>query len=397
MLTLVAWLILLPLAVPALVFATEVTLGLPAGRSRRPTEGAPVRFTVLMPAHDEAATIRATIAPLLASMPETGGLLVVADNCNDATAAIARSLGAGVIERHDPRRRGKGFALAFGRDALARDPPDAVVVLDADCRVEGGGQGAAVLAAAAQAAARPVQARYTFIGDRAQPAMVQVSNFALLVKNRVRQRGLARLGVPVPLTGTGMAFPWALLADAPLATDDLVEDLALGLHFAEGGRGPLYVDSVAVMSAASTEGGTLVQRTRWEHGFLSTARRHGLRLLRVGLVRGSPRLAWIGLHLLTPPLALLVAGLGALSLVEGVLGWAGGSWGAAFVVFLLLAADLILVGIAWTREGREMLAGSALARVPLYIVWKLPVYLGLLRRRETRWVRSERANDPPLH
>lgn len=396
MLALAGWLLLVPVAIPALVFATELLVGLPASRTRREPASTP-RFAVLMPAHDEAATIAGVVAPLLATMPSDGRLLVVADNCTDDTAAIARALGAEVIERHDPAHRGKGFALAWGRDRLAADPPGAVVVLDADCLVEGGGTGAAHIAAEAVRMGRAVQARYVFAGDLSAPAMVQVSNFALLVKNRLRQRGLGRLGVPVPLGGTGMAFPWATFATAPLATDDLVEDLALGLHLAERGEGARYLDAVRVTSAASTAGGTLVQRTRWEHGFLSTARTHGLRLLGRALRSGRPALGWAALHLMTPPLALLVMLLGGVNLCEWTLVLAGMAPAAAVAALALLGLVGALVLVAWAREGRDTLAPATLLRMPLYLAWKLPVYLKLARGRETRWVRSERTGDAPLH
>lgn len=63
-------------------------------------------------------------------------LVVVADNCTDATESIARSLGAEVARRDDPDRRGKSFALAFGVRYLAPSPPEIVLVIDADCMLD---------------------------------------------------------------------------------------------------------------------------------------------------------------------------------------------------------------------------------------------------------------------
>src|SRR3546814_20773180 len=76
--------------------------------------------SLLVAAHNEAAGIAATVEALSAVAPGAQ-ILVVADNCDDATAAEARKAGADVVERHDPDRRGKGFALAFGREELAGD------------------------------------------------------------------------------------------------------------------------------------------------------------------------------------------------------------------------------------------------------------------------------------
>src|SRR3546814_10508632 len=67
--------------------------------------------SLLVAAHNEAAGIAATVEALSAVAPGAQ-ILVDADNCDDATAAEARKAGADVVERHDPDRRGKGFALA---------------------------------------------------------------------------------------------------------------------------------------------------------------------------------------------------------------------------------------------------------------------------------------------
>lgn len=63
---------------------------------------------------------------------------MVADNCTDDTARLASAAGAEVIERHDALLRGKGYALDFGVRHLAQQPPDVVIVVDADCQVAEG-------------------------------------------------------------------------------------------------------------------------------------------------------------------------------------------------------------------------------------------------------------------
>ena len=58
-------------------------------------------------------------------------------------------------------------------------------------------------------------------GDLSAPPLVQISSFAMLVKNRVRSQGMVRMGGAALLTGTGMAFPWPLFADAPLPLSEV--------------------------------------------------------------------------------------------------------------------------------------------------------------------------------
>ena len=63
---------------------------------------------------------------------------MVADNCTDDTAAIARAAGAEVIERQNATLRGKGYALDAGIRHLTANPPAVVIIVDADCLVAGG-------------------------------------------------------------------------------------------------------------------------------------------------------------------------------------------------------------------------------------------------------------------
>jgi glycosyltransferase involved in cell wall biosynthesis len=115
------------------------------------------RIDVLVPAHNEAAGIGATLKTLLPQLTAQNRLVVIADNCDDETA-VARAIGATVIERHEPDRRGKGYALDYGLQFIAAEPPEVVVVVDADCIVHPSTIDR--LACLAVAQKRPVQATY---------------------------------------------------------------------------------------------------------------------------------------------------------------------------------------------------------------------------------------------
>lgn len=388
----VAWgLVVIPLLLLA-VLAIELALGVLV-RPARPAEAGKGqrRAVILMPAHNEAGGIAATLARLAPALDDHTRLIVVADNCSDETAALARQAGARVLERHDTTQRGKGHALAFGRDALRADPPDCLVVLDADCEMDRAAL--RLLIDTACTRGRPVQSRYLLRPRPDASAMTQISNFAFLIKNLVRARANAWLGTPAMLGGTGMAFPWALVADAPLATSHLVEDLVLGIGFARAGHAPVFLEQATVWSDPASQNDTLTQRTRWEHGYIATALRHGLPLVLRGLGTARPALAWHGLSLLVPPLALmmsislLVLGLTAL------LALAGASPLPAALMAAALALCALLLALAWYRDGRDTVRAATLARIPLYLVWKIPVYLRLAGKRERNWVRTRRDGE----
>ncbi len=391
MLTALAWVIAIPVAAITTIFLVEMIAGLVRPR-RADLPGASVPVTVVVvPAHNEAISIAATLDALFAVLPKGGRVLVVADNCTDDTAEIARKAGASVVERHDPDRRGKGFALAFARDTLVPDPPEVVAVVDADCVPTANSLAALAIATARDG--RPVQAINLLRSGLDAPPMVQISSFAFLVKNLVRQRGAARVGDVAILGGTGMAMPWQLFAAAPLANDNIVEDLALGIWATRQGFAPCLVEAARVESNAAAREDTLGQRARWEHGFLQTARKYAFPLIVEGATRRNRALLWMGLHLCVPPLALLVT-IAALALVL-LAGLA--VLGASALPVSGLAATTGLAGVAivvaWMREGRKTLNGRTLVQIPLYVLWKIPNYLKLLTGKRSGWRRTPREGE----
>lgn len=95
---------------------------------------------------------------MLLQLGPSDALLLVAHNCSDDTAVVARAAGARAVERTSATARGKGHALAFGLQQVADTPPDVVLVLDADCTLRPGSL--PLLVHHALVHQRPVQALY---------------------------------------------------------------------------------------------------------------------------------------------------------------------------------------------------------------------------------------------
>lgn len=390
--------ILLLGAVLVLVPAAFLFVQLTASASRRDPAAAPTpapaetgagRLAVVMPAHDEALGIAAAIAAVRADLAPGDRLLVVADNCSDDTAAIARRAGAEVTERTDLQRRGKGYALDHGVRWLEREPPDVVVIVDADCLVAPHALGQ--LARRCLATGRPVQALYLMHAPRAAKLGQRIAEFAWLVKNKLRPLGGARFAWPCQLMGTGMAFPWALIRQAPLATGHLVEDMQLGLDLAAAGRPPLFCPEALVTSVFPSDAkGAQAQRTRWEHGHLSMIASAGPRLLGAAFARRDPRLVAMALDLMVPPLAALAMGLVLCAAVDAA--WWAYAADARPLALATSAVVLFAAGVlgAWARDGRALVSGEEMLALPLYVAAKLPVYVKLFTKRQVEWVRTKR-------
>ncbi len=362
----------------------------------------PVTAVVIIPAHNEELGIQSTLNPLLA-MPgfaQTGlaftqqcqiKLLVVADNCTDNTAAIVRSLGVTAIERHNQHQRGKGYAMDFGLQHLAIDPPDVVVFLDADCQISPAG--VSRLIEVAMLTQRPVQANYR-MALPAQPRLKhRISAFAFAFKNIVRMRGLLRLGGAIVLGGSGMAFPWHTLQPISLASGAIVEDMQLGIDLAVAGTPALLEPQVLVTSLLPQQSQAVnQQRTRWEHGHLQSIGLYVPYLLRQGWLQRRRDLWLMAWDLCVPPLSLLVTGwVVALSITGLLLGLGSSSIG----FWLMLGSGSLLaiaIGIGWSSVGRADLPLWDLFRIPLYVLGKLPLYLRFLVKPQQAWERTDR--DP---
>jgi cellulose synthase/poly-beta-1,6-N-acetylglucosamine synthase-like glycosyltransferase len=380
--------LLAPFALLTAFFALELVVGLWRSRLAPPRQ-AERSAVIVIPAHDEALVIGETLESLKAGLGKRMRILVVADNCTDLTAELAREAGVEVIERKDLQHRGKGFALAFAADHLRADPPDVFAVMDADCSTDAASLEALVASAFE---GRPSQAINLLRADRRASPLVQLSTFAFMIKNLVRQRGLQRLAGRVHLTGTGMAMPFELFQASGRVRSSVVEDLALGLELSDAGHPPVLVANAFVWSGGSTEEGTLTQRRRWEGGFIATSLRWGPREALRGLSRGNLRAVLSGLDLMIPPLALFAILNVAMLVLAGVLTLVfEGSWWPVLVEVLLLSLALLALLAAWLREGRTFISPGALARLPLYVAWKLPMYLGLARGGAPKeWLRTGR-------
>ncbi|MHA7873219.1 MAG: glycosyltransferase family 2 protein, partial [Hyphococcus sp.] len=305
----------------AFLFLEVVGAIAPLRRTHRGGQ-APGPVAIVIPAHNEAASIGATLAAVLAQHREGDRVIVVADNCTDDTAARAAAAGAECWERNDPSRRGKGYALQFALDRLKDDPPETVVFIDADCIASA--DGLLRLAGAAQETKRPVQALHLMQAPAGAGPRLKVAAFAWLFLNHVRMRGLDRLFSVSRITGAGIALPWPIAGALDMASGEIVEDLALTLALTRQKNPPLFFPETLVTSEFPTAEEALAkQRARWEHGSQRLALKTAAPNFFLGLREGDARLSAIAADMMIPPVAnllmliLAVFALGLLGLVFG--------------------------------------------------------------------------------
>ncbi len=375
------------LLIPTLVLFAEIAIGAFSRRRTAPAASNSARATVLIPAHNEEAGLENALRAILPQLEKSDSILVVADNCSDSTAEIARKVGVQVIERHDKISRGKGYALAHGLTFLEGNMPDVVVIIDADCVATPGSIQA--LKCEAFRTQRAVQALYKMRAPQGHERRFAVAEFAWRIKNKLRPLGLSMLGFPCQLMGTGMAFPADTAQASNFSSGNIVEDLELGLRLARQGRAPAFFpDAVVISEFPISEEGEISQRRRWEGGSFSMLLRHGLANALGGIFSANASLAALGFDMMVPPLVLHALALSCYFLVTlaCALFLGAGSIGLALLAMCLFMLALV---IAWFSEGRDLLPIRNWKQLAPFVLAKLHIH----GRRDSGWVRTERKND----
>ncbi len=359
-------------------------------------EGEPITsFVILVPAHNEESSIATTVQSLKAlDYPrQLFEILVIADNCQDQTASIARGEGAEVLERFHATRKSKGFALEYALETLQKREthPDAIVIIDADTTVDPW---------LLKAFDRRLQ-----IGQDWLQAYYQVSNSSDSWRTQLMHLGFAHfnglwllgqdtLGLGSALRGNGMAFSWKGLERCPWQAYGWAEDLEFSWHLRMNGERVFFVPEVKVYGEMIDNNPSAVasQRLRWEHGRKQLRKAFGPQILKKNWSLSRRFMYWSDLHM--PPMAgfvmrLLLNLLSAIAfyqtesteLMEGIQGICLGlAIGQILNLGIYLLMPFIVMDVPRSHLRLFFIA-------PVYALWKAGL---LLKRAPSTWVRTER-------
>lgn len=387
----VLFLLSLVLLIPALFFAIEVLLGLAPKAQPRQVEGAQdqTKLKVLIPAHNEELVIQTTLESLFDASISPDQILVIADNCSDSTADIVKNTGVPVVERQNDSLRGKGHALAFGIEELKSDPPDYVLIMDADCTIEPDTPEGLVKLSQGQ---HVVQPNYLIKAQDGADLSRRLSGFLFKIKNLIRSQALLNFGCSVPLLGSGMLFPWAIISSTKFATSNIVEDTKIGLDLQLSGTKILFAPQFNVFSYfPDTDAARESQSVRWEQGNLQIALEYVPKLTVAAIKKRDYRLALSALHILVPPVSLLILGILGLSVLSLIPYLAKGLSATLALNFVSLAAISFSILICWLSCGRSDIAVTELfIDLPIKTVKKIPHYFRILKFRNLEWVKTDR-------
>ncbi len=344
------------------------------------------RIAVLIPAHNEQAGISGVIGSLHeCNLPYAEvDIIVIADNCADATAEHARRAGARVLERHNLEQRGKGYALDFAFNELEGENYDAYLIVDADTRASENFLVAMHAAFASGAAAVQCGYRVSNPGDSVRTRLMDL---ALCGFNLLRPRGRARLGLSCGIYGNGFGLTRQTITRVPYTATSVVEDLEYHIKLVEAGIRVAYIGEAMVLGEMPAQGNAVkTQRARWEGGRILALKEQAPRLLK-DLLRGRLRLLEPLLDLLLLPLTFHITLL-CFTLLASDTSMRLYSCVAFAVVALHLAAAAFISG-----RGLRVLRDLAVA--PFYMLWKLFLLptIFLQSKKQSEWVRTARITE----
>jgi 1,2-diacylglycerol 3-beta-glucosyltransferase len=379
----------LALMIVHLLLLTGVALFAPR-RTKLRQDAPSHRFLILVPAHNEEGLLPSLLNNLhqLDYPAALYAVHVVADNCTDQTAELARASGAFAHERVDEEQRGKGYALQWLMQQLwaSFEPHDAVLILDADSIVSP--NFLIVMDARLARGERAIQAYYA-VRDPQSSWSASLRSVALAALHYLRPLGRMPLGGSAGLKGNGMVFAAEIVREYQWSAS-LTEDIEYHMALILGGQRVTFApDAIVWAEMPSSLKAARTQNVRWERGRQEMVRQYVPRLLRAALVRRSFLLFDAAIEQLIPPFSLVAAAsllvmIGALALQSLPAVLLGG--------FILVGqAVYILAGLG--LSGAPGKVYQALLYAPIFIVWKVWLYLRVLVGLDRKgWIRTAR-ND----
>jgi cellulose synthase/poly-beta-1,6-N-acetylglucosamine synthase-like glycosyltransferase len=244
-------------------------------------------FALLVAAHNEEKVVKDIIHSLqiLDYPKELYDIFVIADNCTDKTAAIARRAGATVFERKDKEKRGKGYALEwmFNKIYKMEKQYDSVVVFDADNLVSKG---------FLYEMNKKLCAGYKVVQgylDSKNPCDTWITgsySISFWTSNRMFQLSRSNLGLSNQLGGTGFCISLDILRELGWGATCLTEDLEFSCKLVLNGQKVGWAhDAVIYDEKPLTLKQSWFQRKRWMQGFADVSGRYFWRLMKRAITK----------------------------------------------------------------------------------------------------------------
>ena len=278
------------------------------------------KFAMIVAAHNEEVVIGKLIESMLnQNYPrELFDIFIIADNCTDNTAKIARKYGVYVYERFNKEQRGKGYALEWMFDKIFKMQKkyDAVAIFDADnlvsknwCR---------------EINSKMLEGYKVVQGyiDSKNPNDTWIAasySISFWTQNRMYQLARANVGLSNQIGGTGFAIDLDVLKEFGWGATCLTEDLEFSCKLILNGEKVGWAhDAIIYDEKPLTLKQSWVQRRRWMQGFTDVASRYFFKLLKKGFKERKWFILDCALYVIQPFFTLMIGISTILSFVQSM-------------------------------------------------------------------------------
>ncbi len=356
------------------------------------------KFAVLIAAHNEHNVVGQLIKNLHDQHypKELYDIYVIADNCSDDTAAIARAEGAIVCERFDNERKSKGYALEWMFDRLfkmERDGKiyDAVAIFDADNLVH-------------PQFLMEMNNRL-LKGDRIIQGFLDAKNpydtwvagtfaIAFWVIDHVSHLAKTNIGLSAVLGGTGMCITIDVLKKYGWRATCLTEDMEFTMKsLAEGIKTTWAHDAIVYDEKPLTFKQSWTQRKRWAQGQFDVAHRFIPKMLVEGWRRKDIRI-WDGcIYLLQPHFLMLSAFFILISYIQLAFEpFYTNIWSIlpSTLMTAIMIGQYLLPMIILIKVRAKLKSWLYMLLYPLFIYSWIPIiFIGFLKRNDHEWSHTQ--------
>lgn len=358
------------------------------------------RFMAIIPAHNEAAVVGNLIESLKKQNypKDLYDIYVIADNCTDNTAEIAKNAGAIVYERFDETKKTKGYALNwFLAQKIEEDASyDAFCVFDADniadkdflkamnkklCQGENVVQG------------------YRDIKNPSDNWITAGYAIFYWTMNRFYHLARYNIGLSPLLNGTGFMVRFDIIKPTGWDTKTLTEDIEFSLkNIIEGRKLGWATDAIVYDEQPTSFKQSWSQRSRWTVGHIQCMKEY-TKLLAIAVKEHKTLMNFDGLLYILGSIPMFVITI-VLVLLNFIIFAAKGMTAAELGLnilryliptFILPILTAIFIMILDKKEIKPMLKG--LIFYPLFLGSWLLINFKCLFKRETKWEKIEHVRD----